>query len=189
MTTSTDGQPHAAAAATETAAAEEWSDAFGDLDLDNDTHDTTATATLHQKPSPSATTLTAGSDKLNIVLPLWFVRTDEQAATEQFAHDNKTRLREILNFRVDRSATQSNPLRRFTYIPPCGHCTVTDRRLHGAVMCCRACWLYGIGRYQEAIDVITAPHPLHKPGKPFNSKESDSSLHSRCRALERRQSD
>ena len=103
--TMSDIQPRATAAETETSVVEEWSEAFGNLDLDNDTPDTT---TLHSQASPSNTDPTVSSDKLNIVLPLWFLRTDEQTATAQFAQDNKTRSRELLNFRVDRSAPPTN---------------------------------------------------------------------------------
>ena len=127
----------ARAATTETVVVQEWDEAFGDLDLDsdNDSHTTTA---VHSSSSPEPTATPAASHSLNTVEPLWFVRTDELAATKQFSHDNKSRVREILNFRVD-----------------------------------RACWLYGRGRYQEALDVVTAPQQLDWQGKQFNSKESD----------------
>ena len=85
------------------AAEQEWSEAFGDLDLDNDTQDST---NLHQPPSSSSPTTAsvASSDKLNVLEPLWFLRTDELGATSPFANDTKSRVREILSFRVDRSA-------------------------------------------------------------------------------------
>ena len=121
MTTSTDANPGAAEA--ETVAAQEWSEAFGDLDLDNDTQD----ASVNQSPNPSSSSPSSSSsasivhsgssEKLSIVEPLWFLRTDELAATEQFADDTKSRVREILSFRIDRSALQHNMPSRF-----CEHC-------------------------------------------------------------------
>ena len=108
MTAATDAQASPATTVA-VAGAEEWSEAFGDLDLDHDTdtqHSTTTTAAADQRSTPSATA--SDTDKLNIIEPLWFLRTDELSATEAYAHDTKSRIREILSFRIDRSNSTSS---------------------------------------------------------------------------------
>ena len=137
MTASPHTPQRTAATEAQPLATQEWSEAFGDLDLDNDTHDTTKSPS-HSSPSslPTASS-SVPSRPLSVVEPLWFLRTDELAATEQWGDDTKSRVREILSFRVD-----------------------------------KACWLYGTGRYQEALEVMITPQPLSAQGKLFNRKES-----------------
>lgn len=108
--TSTDTQ-QPPATNTVTAGAEEWSEAFGNLDLDraddSDTQHSTSTSISTQQPLSSVTAAAtiASSDKLNVIEPLWFLHTDELSATEAYTHDTKSRIREILSFRVDRSVS------------------------------------------------------------------------------------
>ena len=99
MTSSTDEHPPDTAAAESAAAAEELREAFGDLDpdLDSDAHGASA-----KQPSP-ASAAAVGSSKLNIVEPLWFLRTDERTATRLFADDAAMRTNELHNFRVDKA--------------------------------------------------------------------------------------
>ena len=99
MTTSTaEGQPPATTA--HAVASHEWSEAFGDLDLEYTAPDSPTTHS-HTAPTPAASSASP-DQQLNIVEPLWFLQTDEEAATRPFADDGKSRWREILNFRVDR---------------------------------------------------------------------------------------